>query len=160
MIKRRKNIVLITFFITLILIVVNSTIFTYAVESTVSEDSKVQTEQKEMETRDFVEVNISDDFVVLIKNPSGEGIYRDIEISYYDENEEIIYEKNIDVTIDAFKTEEIDAKQYFNSSSVKKITVKPTIKNPKKYSSDSTYGVLIVLGIIMLLGICFLGLGV
>ena len=158
MTRRRKSIVLITFLITLIMIIVNSNILVYAEESTLIEDTKVETQIKN-EEKDFVEVDISKDFVISIKNPSDEEIYREVKISYYDENEEIIYTKNIDITISAFETKEIDAKQYFDSSKVEKVTVKPEIiEEGKLKSMNRNMLILIVIGIIMLLGICFLGL--
>lgn len=67
-------------------------------------------------TSNIIEVTVLENFIVQVKNPTNEEYSATVKVYYYNENEEIIYQKEIIQDLNALETVEIDAKEYFNSS--------------------------------------------
>ena len=72
------------------------------------------------------EVNVLDDFVVQLKNPSPKSYFVTVKIVYQDKDGDIIYEKKVTNKLNAFETMTIDAKDFYNSERTQKISVEIT----------------------------------
>lgn len=72
-------------------------------------------------TNNIIEVTVLENFIVQVKNPTNEEYEAIVEVYYYNENEELIYQKKITQNLNALETVEIDAKEYYNSSKTKTV---------------------------------------
>lgn len=67
-------------------------------------------------TNNIIEVTGLENFIVQVKNPTNEEYIAKIKVYYYNDNEELIYQKEITQNLNALEQVEIDAKEYYNSS--------------------------------------------
>ena len=81
------------------------------------------------------EVNVLDNFIVQIKNPTDTSYAITVKIVYLDKNGATIYEKEVNDEVAAFENIKIDAKDFYNSEKTQKdlaeITCEKNVKSAK-----------------------------
>ncbi len=86
------------------------------------------------------EVNVLDNFIVQIKNPTDTSYAITVKIVYLDKNGATIYEKEVNDEVAAFENIKIDAKDFYNSEKTQKVLAEITCeKNVKSAKLDKFF---------------------
>lgn len=86
------------------------------------------------------EVNVLDNFIVQIKNPTDTSYAITVKIVYLDKNGATIYEKKVNDEVAAFENIKIDAKDFYNSEKTQKVLAEITCeKNVKSAKLDKFF---------------------
>mgnify|MGYP004604656047 CR=1 FL=1 len=93
------------------------------------------------ESNGINEVNVLDNFIVQIKNPTDTAYAVSVKIIYLDKNGDTIYEKEVNDEVAAFENIKIDAKDFYNSEKTQKVLAEITCeKNVKSAKLDKFFG--------------------
>ncbi len=86
------------------------------------------------------EVNVLDNFIVQIKNPTDTSYAITVKIVYLDKNGATIYEKEVNDEVATFENIKIDAKDFYNSEKTQKVLAEITCeKNVKSAKLDKFF---------------------
>lgn len=92
------------------------------------------------ESNGINEVNVLDNFIVQIKNPTDTSYAVTVKIIYLDKNGATIYEKEVNDEVAAFENIKIDAKDFYNSEKTQKVLAEITCeKNVKSAKLDKFF---------------------
>lgn len=95
-----------------------------------------------------VDITILDDFIVEVKNCTNDTYKASIKISYFDANHEKIHTETISRELGAFEVLDLDAKSYFDSQNIYRISAENVTEEVKFVPVLIFLVILVVLGII------------